>query len=83
MNIIKRIIAQFKVPEGSYCYELLGTFLTEEGRSGIRTKLCPYWHRISTGGEDTIWCYLLDEGNDPLLDDQCKICHIKDAPEQD
>lgn len=78
MNIIKRVIAQFQIPEGPYCYESLGVFISEDGRPGIRTKLCPYWKSLSAVGKDTIWCYLLDEGNDPLLDDQCKICHIKD-----
>ena len=77
MNIIKRAIAQFRVPRGLYCYEILGTFLTEDNKSGVRTQLCPYWKKCSAIGEDIIWCFLLDEGNDPLLDDQCKICGIK------
>ena len=78
MNIIKRIIAQFQIPEGPYCYEPLGTFLTEDGKSGIRTKVCPYWKSFGIAGNKIVWCYLLDKEEDPLLDDQCKICGIKE-----
>jgi len=76
MNIVKRIVAQFVVPEGMYCYRTLGVL--PPPLIGIRIEVCRYWEHHDNYNAPYAYCRLLKIGDDPLLDDQCKICGIKD-----
>jgi len=88
--MINRLIAWFRIPKGPYCYK----FLSIDYEKGImKTKPCPYyrahhWEEYNVVNhcfdeEDTTerhvsYCRFLDEFDDVLLWDRCKICGIKE-----
>ena len=81
MNIFKRIIAHFVVPEGPYCYKSLGVL--PPPTIGIRTKVCPFWSCFPDHDDPSAHCSLLNESDADLLADQCKICGINEGEENE
>lgn len=74
IKLIKYIIAWFRIPKGDYCYF---------GRR-IESKRCPYYREFWYGDswyEHISYCKYLDESEDSLLYDQCKVCKIKEEDE--
>ena len=78
------------IPEGPYCY----TFLSLEMKSDClyKVKPCPYWEKridvqlleegFSEQDSMSAYCHYLKEFDALLLEDQCKICGIKDDEEE-
>lgn len=66
-----------EIPEGMYCYTMLGVM--PDGR-GIRTKVCPHWGiDPNHGSQDNGYCKLTglkDWVDNTLLWDQVKECGI-------
>jgi hypothetical protein len=75
MNILKRIAAEFKVPKGSYCYKTLKVSISKDGFL-MSTRVCSYWKYIND--EKGARCELLKVDGDILVNDQCKICGVKE-----
>lgn len=65
------------IPEGLYCYSYTQDISAYEAQFGFtlpKTKRCPYWSKQN----DVAHCAYLDEEDDLLLGDQCKICGINE-----
>ena len=62
------------IPHGLYCYSYTG----EQTKNGIpTTKTCPYWkHVVSNLKEPYAYCGFIDDIDDMLLVDMCKICNV-------
>ena len=82
-----------KIPKGVYCYEYLEPILSKEGNwKGYRTKPCPFSKWIPIKDSPTASEYTKEEledfGDETIsyckiaeceIDDQCKMCGIKDG----
>lgn len=62
------------IPHGLYCYSYTG----EKNQNDIpTTKTCPYWkHVVSNLKEPYAYCGFIDDIDDMLLVDMCKICNV-------
>lgn len=74
-----------KIPEGFYCYSWIETPSTKNNFRG-KVKMCPYYEHIPLDeetGESTAYCHFMEIEDIILLGDQCKVCGINEAWEED
>lgn len=74
---------QKQIPTGVYCYKPKGTSVDAQGRTVLKTKVCPFYGtRHSKKNQDKIasksFCTMTRVVDDLLLNDQCKVCGVKD-----
>lgn len=67
------------IPKGAYCYKTIGTIRDGNKVKGIKVKLCPFYHTINVlDNVEGNFCSYCGIFNDPLLDDQSKVCGEKE-----
>jgi hypothetical protein len=70
--MIKKWIAKLRIPHGDYCYKIVGISPDKIHGAVIKVKSCPYYKYKNSKP----YCKFLNQSDDLLLDDQCKICNI-------
>lgn len=76
---------QKQIPEGMYCYKIKGQSVDAKGKIVLNTNRCPFYGRRNDKKEPNsnglAFCTLTRVVDDILLDDQCKVCGIKNDDE--
>jgi hypothetical protein len=73
MNIIKKIIAYFRIPRGDYCYHIRKIIYDKDPKKlpKIRTRCCPYWDKLEGyDDQESGYCHYLGYGDMDINNDE-------------
>jgi hypothetical protein len=77
MNIIKKIIAYFRIPRGDYCYTFKRIIDSDDFKNNPPkriTKCCPYWDKLEGyNDQESGYCHYLGYGDMDINNDENRV----------
>lgn len=79
---MRRLLFISEIPRGSYCYTKIGKMAKIRDSYRVNAKMCPFYQIVKADGvtvyENFAYCTFVKDYDRTLLDQQIKICGLKE-----